>query len=253
MPLILSEIDGTFQVAWSQPGSRRHMTWSVGQCSRSLSLCRLRFRPPETHPDCNISRVDTHCKHHLHCTECPFAGDDVYRIFIFNLLSPILNEERWIYEIQINKWINSPRWTRLLSLFSWCDGIRGLQLRIHNKNQWKVFLFWTIKEKYNNDLVLNGFCLWKETYLINVSDHLYSCPEFISEPSVEVISLSMTDANKSLRAAGSSWFPGPYLKSDSTDWVNLRSIVVIVHQPSLFSYICHELQRFYLCLWEEKM
>lgn len=71
--------------------------------AENLLLCWLRLRPSETHPNCNISRVDTHCKHQLHCTECPFTGDDVYRRFIFNLLSPILNEERWIYEIQINK------------------------------------------------------------------------------------------------------------------------------------------------------
>lgn len=55
-----------------------------------------------THQTCNISRVDTHCKHQLLCTECPFTGDDVYRRFIFNLLSPIFNGERWIYEIDIN-------------------------------------------------------------------------------------------------------------------------------------------------------
>lgn len=107
MPLFLSEIDGSYQGAFFAAGN--YIKRCLDSSKKHSSVCinaaggLLRVRPPETHPDCNISRVDTHCKHQLHCTECPFTGDDVYRRFIFNLLSPILNGERWIYEIQIKK------------------------------------------------------------------------------------------------------------------------------------------------------
>lgn len=148
MPLFLSEIDGTFQVAFNaasnkmiSPGQVCSLTakqfhdtvhhLSTWECS----MYWLQFRPSETHPNCNISRVDTHCKHQLHCTECPFTGDDVYRRFIFNLLSPILMK-RDGFMTQINKWIN-PLHDHAFFFFSFllCDywGMRGLLLRIHNK------------------------------------------------------------------------------------------------------------------------
>lgn len=70
----------------------------------------------------------------------------------------------------------------MLSFFSFlcCDyrGMRGLLLRIHNKTVLILFL----KKKQcalGLSFVLIGSCLWKEPYLINVSDHLNSWFEFI--------------------------------------------------------------------------
>lgn len=117
MPLFLSEIAGTFQVASVAAGEQ--VQNDPGPVQKSELRTLLQLRPSETNPNCNISPVDTHCKHQLHCTECPFTGDDVYRRLIFNLLSAILNGERWIYEIQRNKWVNPLTGSVLSFLFVW--------------------------------------------------------------------------------------------------------------------------------------
>lgn len=85
-----------------------------------------------------------------------------------------------------------------LFLFLLCDyrGMRGLLLRIHNKT---VGSFYSVlKEKIKRcvlglSFVLIGSCLWKEPYLINVSDHLNSWFEIIFSS----ISMCATNANKS--------------------------------------------------------
>lgn len=114
MPLFLSEVDGRFRSPSSQPVTRRSITW-ISETKSWVTMLYINLMQRgsccglgdlKCIQTCNISRVDTHCKHKLHCTECPFTGEDVYRSFIFNLLSPIFNRERMIYEIQINKWIN---------------------------------------------------------------------------------------------------------------------------------------------------
>lgn len=144
------------------------------------TLWWLWLRPSEMHPNCNISRVDTHCKHQLHCTECPFTGDDVYRRFIFNLLSAILMK-RWIYEIQINKWIN-PLHDHAFFFVVWLLGDERPSAQDSQQN----YFYSVLKEKNKTMcswfilFVLISSGLWKEPYLINVSDHLYSGFGFIS-------------------------------------------------------------------------
>lgn len=78
MPFFLSDIDGMLQVAFIVASHKiqNHLDrcflkaglihdtvgYIISVCDNAAGnflLCCLRFRPSETHPNCNISRVDT--------------------------------------------------------------------------------------------------------------------------------------------------------------------------------------------------
>lgn len=127
----------------------------------NLLLGWLRFGLFEMHPNLNISHVDTHCKHQQHCTECPFTGDDVYRRYIFNLLSAILNEmDLW----NTNKIKRITPICDCVFLFHFVVVLSGVDGRCPPRNRtagWFVFCF---------DLLLPV----EDSCLIDVSDSLYS-------------------------------------------------------------------------------